>query len=137
MKLYSSVGSCSPEALVDVSFSLQAINTKLQNMMAAILFKNVFFMVMCFYWLIFCFLVLRFLLHNIMEPSALLVLYRFFLCIRQPLGWRGRVTFKGGTSNYTLPAAGLFLLPLWVRQCTGLSARADSDEFHGWLFFGV
>jgi hypothetical protein len=48
---------------------------------------------------------------------------------------RGRVTFKGGTSNYTLPAAGLFLLPLWVRQCTGLSARADSDEFHGWLVF--
>ena len=65
-----------------------------------------------------------------MGSSALLYLYRFFLCIRQPLGWRGRVTFKGGTSNYTLPAAGLFLLPLWVRQCTGLSARADSDEFH-------
>jgi hypothetical protein len=58
------------------------------------------------------------------------------LPVHQAAPWvAGKGELKGGTSNYTLPAAGLFFLPLWVRHCTGLSARADSDEFHGWLVF--
>ena len=53
------------------------------------------------------------------------------LPVHQAAPWvAGKGELKGGTSNYTLPASGLFFLPSVVRQCTGLSARADSDEFH-------